>query len=357
MSCKNYTVSELVDHPGFRRMVKGKASFDELEMWSQWIEENDQRREKARSAFSEIAGFEFDEPVFPDIEQQWSDLYRKTVGSTKIKPRSKRCGEKNLRWIFRAAAVILVMSLAGLGYYYYETDNAVIHLEQLSEKKTVITANDEQKTLIFSNGSRIILGSNSILTYNIGLLHNQTIDVTLEGKAWFDVESDPVKKQPVFAVNTPDGIIRDIGTKFLVTVQKEQSRVVLQEGLVEIEVANEENANTGNVSFSVRKGEMVEFNREGILKREEVNSTLYTSWATGFLEFNQTELQEFAEYIERRFNVKVQIGDTDLPDILIDGAVYFRSLEELVRSVSVVTGIPVYQSDDRTTVYLGNPNG
>lgn len=358
MSRKNYTVSELVQDPSFRRMVKGTATSYEVDKWNDWMEEDDQNRSIAVSAISRIVGFEFNDPELPDIEKKWSDLYAKTAGSHKIQSRRRRGKETKLKWILRVAALLLVMSLAGLGGgYFYNGDRAVTHLEQLSEEKTITTAGDEQKTLRFSNGSKVVLSSNSTLTYRIGLLHNQTIDVTLEGEAWFDAVSDPSKKQPVFAVSTPDGVIRDIGTKFMVTVQKNQSRVVLQEGFIEVVPLDEENSQMEEyVRFSVQRGEMVEFNRTEILKREVVNSTMYTSWATGFIQFDRTDLREFAEYVQQRFGVKVRIVDPGLTDLTLDGAVYFRSLEGLVRAVSEVTAIPVYQSVDRDTVYIGNPN-
>jgi hypothetical protein len=85
-----------------------------------------------------------------------------------------------------------------------------------------------------------------------------------------------------------------------------------------------------------------------------VNPTLYSSWATQFVEFKQTGMMEFAEYVEELFGVKVKINNANLKSITIDGAIYFRSLEELVRSVSEVTGIPIYQFEDTKTVYIGH---
>ena len=161
---------------------------------------------------------------------------------------------------------------------------------------------------------------------------------------------------PAFAVTTPDGIIRDIGTKFLVAVENGHSRVVLQEGLVEVEpVSGQVNLSEQNEEkFRVRKGEMVEFRRSDIITRKEINPTFYSSWATGFLELEESGVQEFAEYVEKRFVVDVQLWDPGLKDIQLNGTVYFRSLDELMKSVSEVIGIPVYRSADRGTVYIGN---
>lgn len=354
---KDYTVPELVQNPSFQRMVKGLASFEEVENWNNWIEEKAENREKAKKAISEIVGFKFTEPLLPDLDQKLAKLYIKTSGLKRFTSQKRITNEQRLRWVIRLAVVFLVMSLVGIGIYNYSEDsNVLTHLEQMTEAKKIATDSGEQKTLTFSNGAKVILNSNSTLTYSLGVTQNQIIDVVLEGEAWFEVENnDDNKNQPVFAVRTPDGVVRDIGTKFLVTVQAGQSRVVLQEGIVEIEQVQRWDHNQKHENGIVRlnKGEMLEFNRSEILNRKRVNSTFYTSWATGFMEFDQTGILDLADFIEQRFNVNVKINTTDTEGVRLDGAVYFRSLDELVRSVSEVTGIPVYRSENRDVVYIG----
>ena len=80
---KNYTVSELVNDPSFRRMVKGTATPKEVDRWSSWMEEHDENRDLAKEAIAEIAGFGFREPDYPDIEKEWAKVYSKTAGLKK----------------------------------------------------------------------------------------------------------------------------------------------------------------------------------------------------------------------------------------------------------------------------------
>lgn len=339
-------------------MVRGIASAEEVGSWNRWIESSDENRMKVNRATSDLAGFMFRSPEMPDIEKQWSKVYSQTIGRAGHRMnRSLKKNDAPLRWLLRAVAIILVVGFSGLGtYYFYETEAPMPQLEQLSEARTITTEQGEQKTMRFSNGAKVILNSNSSLTYTLGLLHSQTIEVTLEGEAWFETAEGFSGEQPAFAIRTPDGIIRDIGTKFLVTIREKKSRVVMQEGIVEVEpVRNYANGSQGNMAtFRIQKGEMVEFNRNNVLAREQINPTLYTSWATGFMEFDKTGLEEFSQYVRDQFGVYVQLNDTGLTDITLDGTVYFRSLDELVRSVSEVTGIPVYRSADKQTVYIGS---
>ena len=72
------------------------------------------------------------------------------------------------------------------------------------------------------------------------------------------------------------------------------------------------------------------------------------------MELEDSSVQEFAEYVENRFRVEVEIRDSVLIDVRLNGTVYFRSLDELMRSVSEVIGISVYRSAERDTVYIGS---
>lgn len=360
MEHREFTVQDLVENASFQRMVKGIATSKEVQFWNQWIEANEENRLKAKEASSRIVGFEFKSPDLPDLDKKWQELYQKTSGKSSFKPKRMEHmhggNEVKLKWIFRAVAVALITVFVGVGgYYFYDAENSVTHLQKLVQEKTISTNEGEQKSLTFSNGSRIVLNSNSKITYRLGVFDEETIDITLEGEAWFDAESDAAGIQPAFAVRTPDGIIRDIGTEFLVSIQHNQSRVIIQEGIVEVEPVNSQLQESLNKhdSFRAEQGEMVEFNREDIVKREHVNPTLYTSWATGYLELNETGLKEFATYIENRFGVQVVLNDSGLEDITLNGTVYFRSLDELVRSVSEVTNIPAYRSSDTNQVFIG----
>lgn len=352
MQNKEYTVQELIHNPSFRRMVKGMATGDDISRWNSWIEESDRNREKAKQAIAEIAGFEFDDPPQPDMKEEWHRLYNATIGKSDPKVQHISRKGSSLKWIYRIAAILILGGIVGMGFYVYsERDQVSTQVEQITQERTVRTDSGEQKTIRFSNGSKIVMNNNATITYSLGLLHNQTIEVTLEGEAYFDAKSNSAKTEPVFAIRTPDGIIRDIGTEFLVTVQDDRSRVVLQEGAVE--VSTQESTN-GAQRIAIQKGEMLEFNRTDIIKKQTVNATFYTSWATGSMQFDETTIQEFAGFVEQRFNVEVQVVDPELADIKIDGGIYFQSLGELVRSVSGIAKVPVYQSEDRKTVYIGD---
>lgn len=356
MNENEYTVQDLIHNQSFRCMVKGTASAEEVERWNVWIEKSAQNRAKAKEAIAEIAGFTFSDPDTPDVEREWKRLQKgisqKKEGESQSAAHRRSSTTETLTWIYRIAAILLLGATIGVGFYVYSpTDTTSTRVEKITEEKTVRTGNNEHKTVTFSDDSRIVLNSNSTVTYTLGGESGQTIKVVMEGEAFFEAESSSENQEPVFAIRTPDGLIKDIGTKFLVTVERDRSRVVLQEGRVQVSTDGQTKTDK---NITVADGEMVEFNSTEVLTEKEVNTTFFTSWATGFMQFDQTNIQEFAGFVEDRFDVRVKVVDPALANIKLDGGIYFRSLEELVRSVSEVADIPVYQSRDRETVFIGN---
>lgn len=113
---------------------------------------------------------------------------------------------------------------------------AQIQVSQITQTKTIKTGPKQQTTIAFSDGSKIILNSRSVLTYHLHALRGQTIKVELQGEAYFEADGNKVE----FAVYTPEGIVRDIGTEFLVTARNNRSRVVVQAGKVKIKLQNED---------------------------------------------------------------------------------------------------------------------
>ena len=331
---------------------------EEIDEWQEWIIKSEENREAARLASLEIIGFEFKEPSLPDIESEWKKLHQKTSGRNKTAVYGKRKADSFSQWFIKIAAIFIVAAITGLGVYLLSAgEDAQIVTEHVTELKTISTDGSEIKTVRFSNGSRIVLNRNTVMSYGVGNANNQTIEIILDGEAWFDVPEEVSDSVPAFEVRTPDGVIRDIGTQFLVTVKPGHTEVVLQKGIVEIDQIEAGNSSTDFVkdTFLLEKGELLAFNRTEILMREMVNPTFYTAWATNFMQFDRTSVHEFMQYVEQRFEVRGIITEPGIDDITIDGAVYFRSLAELVRAVSEVLEVPVFLSEKRDTVYIGRP--
>lgn len=354
MEGSTFSIKDLVNNNSFRRVVKGNASTEEIRFWDRWIEENEVNREKARKAKEVIVGKLFQYPEVPDIEKEWGSLKKITVEKSKNTPQPQVLANHQFssKWKYYAAAIIILGAFIGISTHFYSPSvQSSAHIEQIKKEKVIYAEAGEQKTLAFSNGSRIILNSNTTVKYSTSFNNEGSIKVVVDGEAYFDTGNDRNGSDgSIFAVNTPDGIIKDIGTKFLVSVKNDRSIVVLEEGKVLIE---SESSPSDEENVLLTSGHLAEIKDSKVVSKSVVNTTFHTSWATGALQFNKTSIQEFADFIEREFSVTVELSDSKISEVKIDGGIYFRSVEELVRAVSNVTEIPVYQSADRNTIYIG----
>lgn len=350
MSKESYTVNDLVHNLSFRRMIEGKASVEEENKWNCWIEANEEHRETARQAAAQISGFEFKSPEHPDIKKEWDELYRTTIGEKRLEAKGSVGKDTLLVWAYRVAAILILGAFVGWGVYgYLQNEQLSTQVNKIVETHTITTGPNEKIKISFVNGSTVVLNSNSMLAYTTGGAQAQTVNIELEGEAYFNAKGGHKSPQPIFVIHTPEGVIRDIGTQFLVSARDGRARVVLQEGKVKI---NMEGKTGSNRTITIYKDEMIVFNKEEVLKKETVNPTFYTSWATGFVRFDQTSIQEVADFVEYRFDVNVEIVDPKVANIKLDGSIYFKTFQDLVFAIAEVADIKAYQSTDKKTIYL-----
>jgi len=349
---EDLSIRELLKDSSFRSYCEGKARQDEIIKWDNWIEEDEKNRKKAKEAKSLIIGFSLDLNADVEIDDEWERLKTITIGdnSKNINKQVRTAGSFPWKNIFRIAAVLLVGAILGSVIYLSMPFSGEKGFFEGHEKvKTVRTETGENKTINFKNGTQIVLNSNTTLSYSQVQSDQNAIKISMDGQAYYISESK--SKQSTFIVKTPDGLIKDIGTKFLVSTEEDFSRVVVQEGRVKIITRNHSNKSKGTNSGA---GKMIEFNKSEVLLDKMVNASFYTSWATESIRFDETTLAEFAEFIRKRFEVNVKIQDSTISDVRIDGGIYFRSLEDLLESVSEVANVPLNQSKNGRIIYIGN---
>ena len=90
-----------------------------------------------------------------------------------------------------------------------------------------LTQVGEQKTIALSDGSTVILNTDSVL--DIELTENSRIMRLTQGEAHFDVAPNPDRP---FLVYAGDGIVKAVGTAFTVYLRKKAVEVTVSEGVV-----------------------------------------------------------------------------------------------------------------------------
>lgn len=355
MNHLRYTVEQLLKDPSFVRWANGEVQAAEALKWNRWVAARETNRQTALRAQQIITGINFEQLRLPDVDGEWENVQSDIVERdrpARFYRRHQVPSRDVWSLVWKAAAVVLVAAFSGLALYLYQdpqtqSRHIAVH--------TVETGYGEKKTINLSDGSTIILGPGSSLSYKENWLSKPAKKVELEGEAFFSIVAEPVKHRPKFVVQTEDGSAAVWGTRFVVATYDEAgTRVVLEEGEVRIRLAE---AGSGKKArLTMHPGEMARFTKHTPrIAVKKVNPKVYTSWTSNRLLFDNTPLSELVNRIKRTYGMNVQVQDPDMLDMKLSGGVDFRSLDALIAAASEVMQISITRADN-TVIIKHNTN-
>lgn len=351
MSTYNFSKQELIENPSFRNWVEGRSSERERKFWDQWIMEDPANRILAMRVQEETEGFALNPAGDTSTDEAWNRIQSHldrdhNTGRENVLP-YKRFKTKKLTWTVRIAASFLLIIFSGylITYLYQPSENNVT--EELTEEIT--THYGEQKTVRLSDGSEIILNGHSSMRYSASSDNPTAVDLFLEGEAYFSISKRKNPGDSHFQVRTEDGLIKVLGTQFVVSTHNGQTRVALKEGRVAI------NPFHLNGETILQPGQLGEFSNESnLVKTESVNMELYTSWIYGRLYFEKASIERVADRLKNIFGVDVVVRDSSLYNYKISGSIETTTLEIITSALSQMLNTPIYLSDSEKVIYVGD---
>lgn len=345
----NPEIKNLVDDPSFVRWVRGRATAQECTYWDNWLVKSHENRSLAKKAQAEIAGFTIRPAVAPEAKDAWNHLQRTLAESQGRSNLLKRYLPKESVWYARIAAVFLLAALTGLLITKLNvTGDRPIADSAVHE---VVTAAGELKTVMFSDGSEVILNGNSKIRYVVTGTDSFTVDLHLTGEAYFSV-ADRRHRQNIspFRVQTDEGLIQVLGTRFAVSNRDHRTRVILEEGSLSVKPIHQE------LETILESGQlaMLESPYEDVEIRQ-VDTALYSSWIRGRIEFDQAEVEDVMERLEDLFDIRIEIRDQTILGKRISGSIEDNDLHVIVSALSKMLDTPVYRGDQPEVYYFGDP--
>ncbi|RTE53781.1 DUF4974 domain-containing protein [Arenibacter aquaticus] len=169
---------------------------------------------------------------------------------------------------------------------------------------TLSVPNGKQFTITLSDGTNVHLNAGSSLRYPVSFLEGKQREVFLMGEAYFDVAHSD---QNPFIVSAQNLDILVHGTKFNVSNYPEDrnTEVVLLDGSVSL---TESKGPTGEQQEEVflKPGFKGVYNKSGSnISKQEVNTSIYTSWMKGNLVFRDVAFENIIQKLERHYNVVI----------------------------------------------------
>ena len=197
--------------------------------------------------------------------------------------------------------------------------------QQPLTSSTVSTTTGEQKTLELPDGSKVILNSNSTLSYD-NRFGVEKRNVRLQGKAFFHVVKDAAKP---FCVQTNNFKTLVLGTSFYVDGDSASNRysVKLLEGRVRINTVNDKET----VLLPGEEANWLSGKRE--FEKHHYDTAYLSAWLKGEIVFNKTPADEAFAMLQRWYGVEIADNRPQKNNLLINGKYEHAKLDDILKVI------------------------
>lgn len=210
-------------------------------------------------------------------------------------------------WLRIAATWVLPVLMLATSFYFYET--ARQRSRQLASVTFVqrFTANGERELVVLPDNSKVWLNGGSLLIYPSQFISKER-NVSLSGEAYFDVTKDA--SHP-FVVNMNQSKLTVLGTTFNVSSypDSDETTATLETGRIQINIDGQ-----AKDYFLLPNDQLVYNSATGRVNISQVNSDDYSAWRTGALYFNDTPFDEAIRRLERAYNVRIHVLNSNYKD-------------------------------------------
>ncbi|QGY45021.1 DUF4974 domain-containing protein [Maribellus comscasis] len=256
----------------------------------------------------------------------------------KTKRRIPAFGNKKRYIVYlRQAAAVLILSIffSGLAYYFFINKENRIVEEAIYQE--IRTAFGTQSQINLPDGTLVWLNSGSTLKYPGSFSDMDTRSVELNGEGYFQVTKNSRKP---FIVKTTDINVKVLGTEFNVSAYDDyhSTTVALERGKVSLFKTV---SGTDKNLLVLNPNEVAEYEKtEGeLIHHKEISLEKYVAWKDGMIVFFNDPIQSVTHKLEKWYNVKIEIGDSEIETYSFTATFVNEPLEQVLRLLSVSSPI------------------
>ncbi|MEI2293709.1 FecR family protein [Sphingobacterium sp. ML3W] len=222
-------------------------------------------------------------------------------------------GTSNVELLRENGTVILQDSL---GDIHVKVLDSIPNLKPQVIYQTIRTAKGRQSRIYLTDGSAVVLNSDSQLKFPLFYAEGQR-EVELQGEGFFDVETN--KRKP-FIVKTHDQRIKVYGTKFNVNnYENEQTtKTTLFHGKVSVQNLI---GSSPQKEYILKPGEQIVLDKKSkALKQDKTeNEEQVLGWKNGVFVYDNATLKEIMKDFARWYNIDVDLET--LPALTFSGTI------------------------------------
>ncbi|WP_442591430.1 FecR family protein [Pedobacter sp. AW31-3R] len=329
-----FNVTDFLDNADFVRFIKFQQADDVL-FWNTWQSSHPDNLESFKQASFQLrlilspghyqvrAGLQDD--IFTSIQN--------TIQQNRVHLKVQR---RKYYWMSGLAASLLA-GMYGLWFF-----NSTVTLKAAYGTNVNYTLPD---------GTAVKLNANSVLTYPRSINWNKVRQVTLNGEAYFKVNhlnknNRFIRNGDRFVITTSHLLVEVLGTEFNLKDRRNRAEIMLVKGQV-----NVKSVETGE-AYIMKPGNAVQWHRNKLQLKQQVDSLEKTAWLQGKLQVNQTSARDIINEFEDLYGYHVVLTDTAKANKKIDGVISIKSEDSMLFVISHILEVNIKK--EGKTIYLTN---
>lgn len=235
---------------------------------------------------------------------------------------------RSARPLLAAAAIALVLCGAYLAVRLMTALQPVSYATQFGERRTEVLA----------DGTHVVLNTDSLLQVQYTRSRRE---VELQrGEAQFEVTHDPARP---FIVDTGEGTVTALGTRFQVRRDKDAATVTLLEGEVEVVHGEERRVLLPNEQARLSAA-------AADIRVRTIDPKQVDGWLNGWLFFNETPLSQVVAEVNRYSARKLRLGDSRLAGLRLGGS--YRTGDSAAIAAAAAQILPVRVDEQGADIVL-----
>ncbi|MFC5682397.1 FecR family protein [Flavobacterium sp. MAHUQ-51] len=203
-----------------------------------------------------------------------------------------------------------------------------------------------QYTLNLSDGSTIILNSESEIKFPVSFLNGKLREVELlYGEAYFSIASSRKNGGSKFMVHQGKQTVEVLGTKFNIKAYKGDKKITTT--LIEGKIAIHYNNNSKTMEPNNQATSNL---TNGSLNIKKTNVKADISWKDGEFSFKEENLKTIMEVLSRWYDMKVVFDNPTLENVKFKGVLRKNQSIEEILSIMMSTSINTYEINDKKII-------
>ncbi|MCC4264477.1 FecR domain-containing protein [Oceanimonas baumannii] len=194
-----------------------------------------------------------------------------------------------------------------------------------------VTATGEQRRLTLADGTGLVL--NTATRADVYYTAQQRLITLYEGEIWLQTTPDPQQPPRPLWVNTPQGSVEPLGTRFTVRAEQDHTRVQVLQQQVRVRPAS------STESQILSQGQQVHFSRHGIAPVLNITSTA-DAWLGGSMAVVNMPLHTLLAELSR-YRRGLLSCSRDIAHLEISGAFQVHNTDQAL--LAITRSFPVKQ--------------